>query len=456
MAAPDDARRKADLDWLYGRDAAPTPEETRVIDEDRLQIYREQQAGQGAAHQATPNEPERPRTHEGRQSVTWSEADEPVRKPRTERPAERVRAERPRSERPRVEAAAARKPASQRPSREERRIVDAPRPGATRAPRRIGRTIKRIVLTILLAVLAYGIFLIATPLHAWSEAEVVDNTPAGARPANQPGTTFLLIGTDAREGLTDEEKERFGTGHVEGTRTDTMMMLHVPRKGRPVLVSLPRDSYVDIPGNGKNKLNASYAFGGAKLLTETVEQATGVRIDGYVEIGFAGFANVVDALGGIELCLDEPLVDHDSKLNLPAGCQTVNGTDALSYVRMRKADPRGDIGRIERQRSTITAIAKKAASVTSVTNPIKYWNLTHALTSEINRGPDTKVTTLIPAGLGVLKFATGDALSLTVPIADPNAITDAGSSVLWDEAQAAEMFGEIARGDTSNLDRFAK
>lgn len=298
--------------------------------------------------------------------------------------------------------------------------------------------------------------MIATPLHAWGDTKQIAAVPTGDRPAQEKGTTYLLVGTDARDGLTEEEKQRLGTGNAEGLRTDTMMLLYVPPSGRPALISLPRDSYLPIPGHGKNKLNAAYSLGGPTLLSQTVEQNTGLRIDGYVEIGFAGFANVVDAVNGIDVCLDAPIVDHDSNINLPAGCQTLNGADALGYARMRKADPRGDIGRVERQRAVIAAIAHKAASPATFINPVRYWKLTHAVASNLSRSPETTLTRMLPAAKGVLAFAKGNALSLTVPISNANANTPAGSSVLWDDAQAKAMFAEIAAGDTSQLDRFVR
>ena len=103
------------------------------------------------------------------------------------------------------------------------------------------------------------------------------------------------------------------------------MILSIPPGGEPALISVPRDSYVPIPGNGTNKINAAYAFGGPELLVQTVEQNTGLRIDAYTEIGFGGFVNVIDALGGIEMCVPKAIKDKDSHLDLPKGCQDLDG-----------------------------------------------------------------------------------------------------------------------------------
>ncbi|EUA43747.1 cell envelope-related function transcriptional attenuator common domain protein [Mycobacterium xenopi 3993] len=122
------------------------------------------------------------------------------------------------------------------------------------------------------------------------------------RPAPGRGTTWLLVGSDSRQGLTVEQQQALSTGGDTGNgRTDTILLVHVPGIGSSsptTMVSIPRDSYVPIPGYGGDKINAAFAMGGAPLLAQTVEQATGLRLDHYVEIGFSGFARLVDALGG--------------------------------------------------------------------------------------------------------------------------------------------------------------
>ena len=216
-------------------------------------------------------------------------------------------------------------------------------------------------LVAVLLVLLVG-WLVGVPAYAWSQVDRVDDAPAGKRPANQPGQTFLLVGSDSREGLSAAERKKLGTGSTGGQRTDTIMLLHVPPGGKPALISIPRDSYVSIPGHGQDKVNAAFSYGGADLLEQTVEQSTGLRVDGYLEIGFGGFVNVIDALDGIRMCVPRAIKDADSHLDLRKGCQTMDGTTALGYVRMRKADPRGDLGRVERQRQMLGAVAAKAAS----------------------------------------------------------------------------------------------
>ena len=323
-------------------------------------------------------------------------------------------------------------------------------------PTRRKSTGKRVAAGIGIFLAAVLVWLIAVPVYAWSHVDRVAWEPSGSRPADQPGTLYLLVGSDSRAGLTKAERKKLGTGHVGGQRTDTIMLLYVPPGGEPALISVPRDSYVPIPGHGSNKINASYSIGGAKLLTKTIERNTGLRIDQYTEVGFAGFVNVIDAVGGIHVCLKHPIKDHDSHLNLKKGCQTLEGKDALGYVRMRKADPLGDLGRVQRQRKVVGAMAKEAASPASIVNPVRYWKLANAGTDSLVVGENASMFSAMRMVIALGKVSGGDGLTLTVPIANANASTPAGSSVLWDNAKAKKMFDDIARGDTSSLKRFAK
>ena len=152
------------------------------------------------------------------------------------------------------------------------------KPTKTRRKRPIGKII-------LLILVAWIVFLIAVPLWAWSKIDKVDADPGGTRPAEQPGSTYLLVGSDSRKGLSKAENKRLGTGGVGdvGQRTDTIMLLHTG-SGPSMLLSIPRDSLVAIPGHGTSKINSAFAFGGPKLLVKTIEQCVvgnipHVRID---------------------------------------------------------------------------------------------------------------------------------------------------------------------------------
>ena len=293
-------------------------------------------------------------------------------------------------------------------------------------------------------VLAY---LLGIPLVTWPFMPREAATPAGQRPADTPGYVFVLAGSDSREGLSPEEQQRLGTGNDAGRRTDTIMLLYVPPKGRATLISVPRDSYVPIPGHGKNKINAAYAFGGPTLLVQTVEQNTGLRVDGFAEIGFGGFAGVVDALGGIQMCPEKAIKDPPSNLDIPAGCQLMDGPTALGYVRMRKQDPRGDLGRAERQREMVGAIAKKALSPMTILLPPRWFGLNRSLSRGITVGQDTGPAEMFGLMQGGFRIATGGGDTLMVPVGDTAAQTSAGSSVLWDAKKSKAMFEAMARGE---------
>src|SRR5262245_30093896 len=142
------------------------------------------------------------------------------------------------------------------------------------------------------------------------------------QPAAGAGSNWLITGSDSRQGLTRKQERKYHTGRdVNGQRSDTILLLHISGNGPAVLVSLPRDSYVKIPGYGRNKLNAAYSFGGPKLLAETVQNATGLRIEHYMGIGFGGLVNVVNSVGGVTMCFRQPLHDAASGLHVKKGCQ---------------------------------------------------------------------------------------------------------------------------------------
>jgi LCP family protein required for cell wall assembly len=311
-------------------------------------------------------------------------------------------------------------------------------------PRRRGRRIALVVVLLLVGWLAFTAY---TPWHAWSTATRVDTTPEGDRPGAADGHTYLLVGSDSREGLTTAQKKALGTGSVAGRRTDTIILVHVPSGGgKAALVSIPRDSYLPIPGHGRNKVNAAFAIGGPKLLVRTVEQATGLPIDGYVEIGLGGFAGVVDSLGGVHLCVPRNIKDSKAHINLTKGCQTLQGPEALGYVRARYSDPRGDIGRAERQRQFLGAVMKQAATPSTVLVPWRWWSFTHAAAGNLVVGEDTSITDAYRVLQALRGVSSGDSLSLVVPLASTNTTTNAGSSVIWNDKRAASLFRMMREG----------
>jgi len=273
-------------------------------------------------------------------------------------------------------------------------------------------------------------------------------TDYAGRPAATAGADWLIVGSDSREGLTAQQRQRLGTGQAAGRRTDTMMLLHIPRGGgSPTLVSLPRDSYVPIPGRGRNKLNAAYAFGGPKLLAQTVEQVTGIRIDHYMEIGFDGFASVVDAVGGVRLCVKEPMNDPKAALRLKAGCQVLNSRQALGYVRTR-ASARGDLDRVQRQREFLGALMDKATSPGVLLNPFRNLRLVTSGTDAVAVDDGDHVWSLPRFAYAMRAVSGHGGIATTVPVAGTQTVGGAGSVVLWDRQKALALF-EALKQDRS-------
>jgi LCP family protein required for cell wall assembly len=312
--------------------------------------------------------------------------------------------------------------------------------GGGRPPRRHRKL--RLTLTIVVLVLIAWIgSLVWAGTSAWNHVAKVAAEPLSKdRPAQGSGRNYLLVGSDSREGLTKAQKKEYTTGNAAGGRTDSIMLVHLPDSGDPTLVSIPRDSYVPIRRYQDNKINAAFSFGGPSLLIDTVEQTTGLRIDGYIQVGFAGFSGVVDSLGGVRMCLPHPMNDKKAGINLPKGCQVLNGKNALGYVRARYSDPLGDLGRVQRQRQFLGALMSKAASPANVLLPWRLHRIGSAgakgLTIDKNDSPWEVAKVL----LAVRKVSQGHGQSLTIPLSDVNLQTHAGSAVKWDHDKALALF----------------
>ena len=330
------------------------------------------------------------------------------------------------------------------------------RPGPAGPPPR--RSLPRvrprlIVLLIVVLLIVYPILLAATAWTSLNRVDALDPAHKVTDTEDTPGRTFLVVGSDSRSDLSKEERKRLGTGSAGGRRTDTIMLLHVPSGGGPtVLISVPRDSYISIPGRAtKNKINAAYAFGGAPLLVRTLEQATGVRIDNYVETGLGGFANIVDAIGGVKLCPKRNMNDRDAHINLKKGCQQMDGKTALGYARARHSDPRGDLGRVERQRETLAAIASKTLSPGTLIQPWRSFPAAKAGGGALTVDDSTSPLALTRFVLAMRAVSGGNGLSLTVPISNPNLSTNVGSAVQWDRTKALTLFRALQADDTESI-----
>ncbi|HET8605099.1 MAG TPA: LCP family protein [Marmoricola sp.] len=324
------------------------------------------------------------------------------------------------------------RPLPPRPGGPARPARSTPPPPRRRRPRAL-----KIVLGV---VVLYLVYLVAVPLWAWAQVDKVDATPSGARPADQPGTNFLLVGSDSRKGLTKAEMKKLHVGGVGdvGQRTDTIMLLHTGA-GPNVLLSIPRDSIVPIPGYPPQKINAAFAYGGPKLLVKTIEQDTGLYVDHYVEVGFGGFVNAVDAVGGVQICPGHSLNDRRSGLHIKKGCQQVDGATALAFSRDRHSFGLGDVQRATNQRKVVGAVGKKIKSPWTFLNPIRYFRLNQAAVSSLRVGKGTGPVAMAQFALAM---ASGGK-NCTMPISD--------LAVHWDRPRALALIKLLKEDRASDI-----
>ncbi|MGL5810885.1 MAG: LCP family protein [Nocardioides sp.] len=388
-----------EYDWLYGTNTAPRQRGRPAADPDATQVMSSGTSGRSGGSGGT-----RPR---GQQPPVTPSTPEPT----------RILPSQP-------------APAPGRPG--PPRGPGAPGPSTTGGRPR-ARRFRRFGL-IRLLLLVWLVFLIAVPWWAWSRITKVDAEPSGKRPGDQRGTTYLLVGSDSRAGLDKKQRRELGTGDAAGQRTDTIMLLHTG-SGPNLLMSIPRDSLVDIPGRGTTKINAAFAYGGPELLVKTIERNTGIRIDNYVEIGFGGLVNVVDAVGGVEICPRRRLEDPLANLDVKKGCQNADGKTALGYARTRKTQRLGDISRARNQREVVSAIGSKAASPWTVLNPVRYVRVANAGAGAFAISDETGPFDLARFAWAMTRVSGEKGLTCGVPIAD--------LSVQWDESRSRQMFDYI-------------
>ena len=252
------------------------------------------------------------------------------------------------------------------------------------------------------------------------------------------GTNWLIAGSDSRGGLTAAQENQLALGRdITGSRSDTIMLLHLPANGtRPTLVSIPRDSYVPIPGVGDNKINAAYALGGPKLLIETVQNVTGLHINHFMSIGFGGLVSVVNDVGGVRMCLKAPMKDPKAGLNLKAGCQNLNGSQALGFVRTR-AFAEGDLQREQDQRVLLKGILSKLTSAGTLINPFAVIPAANGAAAAISVDSSTGLSQLVSVA-----FALRNPVTTTVPFGG-FANTNVGSVVEWNTTEARQFFSDL-------------
>lgn len=329
--------------------------------------------------------------------------------------------------------------------------ADRPTPGdggAKRGPSRRRRVLGWV---------ACGVagFLVATGITAYAAYHKLYGNISHFDPKGQLGehrppkigsaVNILVIGSDSRAG------ENSAYGDTAGARSDTILVMHIAAGGdRAVGVSLPRDSIVNIPActvDGRTipahqgMINSSFNSGGAACTWKTIEATTGIHLDHFVQIDFAGFQRMVDALGGIEIDLPEPVKDEDAHLDLSAGRHLLDGRTALAYVRARHAFGDGsDLGRIERQQRFMSAMITKATSTGLLTNPAKMFRFLDAATNSVTTDSGLGVPEMRRLASGLRGVRSGEVRFVTVPNhpwpADPNRVE-------WTQPAARNLFHQI-------------
>jgi len=299
--------------------------------------------------------------------------------------------------------------------------------------------------------------------HEYGKIDVV-NVFGSHHKASTAAINFLLVGSDSSEGLTKAQVHEFHLGAHDrsGRRSDTMILLHLNKShDKAILISFPRDSWVTIPafhGTAAHtaKINSAFSEGGAKLAIKTIVANTGVPIDHYVQVNVLGLANIVDALGGVRVCLAHPINDAvggdhgfgGSGLVAPAGWNRFNGVQAVKFARTRHDLADQDLGRIKRQQALLGALFHEAVKAGTLLNPLKLNRFINAAVKSVKVDNDFTPHDMFTLAGTLQHLGPKHVTFLTVPIANSNYRTaDGQSAVLWDETAAKRLFHRI-KADT--------
>jgi LCP family protein required for cell wall assembly len=337
-------------------------------------------------------------------------------------------------------------------------------PGKGPKPRRAARVLSWIaVLTSLsvLAVAATGYLLVGHYEGNITKLEGILGGLPGQQPvaaAPNDAQNFLIVGSDSRGNLkAGEGTQGSGTTFVAGQRSDTVILAHLygGDSNKVQLISFPRDSVVDIPEYTdpttgqvhrarQDRINSAFAIGGPKLLIATVQQFTGVQIDHYLQVDFQGFQSMVDKLGGVDVCLSRPAVEHDSGINLTAGKHHISGAVALAFVRQRKGLANGDIDRIKRQQQFIGAMVRKVLSAGTLANPFKLNGFLNVATASLQADENLDFGTMRSLALRMRSIGAGNVIFTTAPVSTIDGyLPGLGSVVLLDKAKNEQLFAQI-------------
>jgi LCP family protein required for cell wall assembly len=322
-------------------------------------------------------------------------------------------------------------------------------PDRPRRQRRLRRTLIALgSLVLVLLLLAGGGFWYLTERYVGNVDRVADvfdgldddARPAPATPAQSTGDdpiTFLLVGSDSR--VAAEE------GEDPGGRSDAIMIARFTGdREHAQLISIPRDSWVDIPGHGMNKINAAYAFGGPSLLIQTVEQLTHVRIDHYTAIDFDGLIQMTDDLGGVDVVVAETTTN--GQYTFEAGTNHLNGEQARWYLAQRKNLPGGDFDRVKRQQQYLKALFGKLFSANTFTSPGRLDSTLRTVTDAVSVDDTLGNTDLLSLGLSMRNVRPDDVEFFTAPVLGTG--MEGAASVVYLDSSAGDRMWEYLRSDS--------
>ncbi|MGN9756592.1 LCP family protein [Streptomyces sp. SD31] len=280
------------------------------------------------------------------------------------------------------------------------------------------------------------------------------------RPQAGHGMNVLLVGTDGRDRISEEERRKYRLGGAPCHCTDTIMIVHISEdRERASVVSLPRDSYAEVPaGPGRKahpiKINAAYAEGGPNLTVATVEHMTRIKIDHYLEVDFTSFMRTVDVVGGVQICTAEPMKDSYTGLDLPAGTHRLMGGEALQYVRSRHVDSDSDLGRVQRQQRFMAALIERATSSGILLNPMRFRDVTRAVLGSVRADKGFGTGELLDLGRAMRNFSPSSSEFTTVPIRQLGyTVKGVGSTVKWDAAKSERLFRALREDEPLSVHR---
>jgi LCP family protein required for cell wall assembly len=302
-----------------------------------------------------------------------------------------------------------------------------------------------------LAVALVVVLVLAVVVPLWASRQVPRLAVSGLASPGSP-LNVLVVGSDDRLESSELVAQAPADGQGWDARTDTIFILSVQGR-RAAMLAFPRDLWVERCDGSSGRINAAEVIGGPSCLAETVRELSGIEVHHYLRVTFGGFVELVDAVGGVELCLEEAIQDDDAKIDLPAGCQRLEGEDALGFVRVRKIDD--DFQRIQRQQRFVQALAREVVTPSTLLNPVRVVNLTQEAGDTVAIDDGAGVRSLLRLALGGTSLARGTAPAFTVP-GDPRTTAD-GAWVLDPRVGEAEALfaifrdGSVLRGGDEDL-----